>query len=223
MEFILHYPPNIFRGREYRDDEEIFECWVQRLERHAELEQQNDRERLPQLELRLKGRAEHLFEVLSEEPKVSFQAAVDSLRRRLAPVRREALVSSQLMKRKQKPTKTVYQYAQDFETLFDRSYGHRAGMDQKSKDLLKGNLFMLGLRMKWQEKILPSVKNFSDCLHQARAAEEQERQLTELHQLRGSETVHSPKSDVGSTHRRFVSTPQFRLSGHPSTPGRSSR
>ena len=67
---------------------------------------------------------------------------------------REALVSAQLMKQKQKPTETVDQYAQDFETLFDCSYGRRAGMDQKSKDLLKKDLFMLGLPMKLQEKVL---------------------------------------------------------------------
>ena len=138
-------------------------------------------------------------------------------------MRREALVSAQLMKRKQKPTETVDQYAQDFETLFDCTYGRRAGMDQKSKDLLKRDLFMLGLLMKWQEKVLPSAENFSNCLHQARAVEEQERQLTELHQPRGSETARSPKSDVGSTQHRFESTPQFRSSEHPSTPGRSSR
>ena len=70
-----------FSGEESRDDEETFDRWVWRLERHAELEQWSDREKLLQLELRLKGRAERLFEVLSEESKVSFQAAVDSLRK----------------------------------------------------------------------------------------------------------------------------------------------
>ena len=52
-------------------------------------------------------------------------------------------------------TETVDQYAQDFETFFDHSYGRRAGMDQESKDLLKRDLFVLGLRMKWQEKVFP--------------------------------------------------------------------
>ena len=126
-----------FSREESRDDEETFDRWVRRLERHAELERWSDREKLLQLELRLKGRAERLFEVLSKESKSSFQAAVDGLRKQLAPVRREALVSAQLMKRKQKATETVDQYAQDFETLFDRSYGRREGMDQESKDLLK--------------------------------------------------------------------------------------
>ena len=54
-------------------------------------------------------------------------------------------------------------------------------MDQESKDLLKRDLFVLGLALKWQEKVLPSSKDFGDCLHQARAAEEQERQLNEIH------------------------------------------
>lgn len=49
------------------------------------------------------------------------------------------------MKQKQKPTKTVDQYAQDFGTMFDHSYGRRAGMDQESEDLLKMDLFVLGL------------------------------------------------------------------------------
>ena len=142
-------------------------------------------EKLLQLELRLKGQAERLFEVLLKESKSSFQAAVDGLRKQLARVRREALVSAELMKQKQKAMEMVDQYAQDFETLFDHSYGWQEGMDQESKDL-KRDLFVLGLRMKWQ-KVLPSAESFSDCLHQARAAE-QERQLNELHQPKGSKS-----------------------------------
>ena len=53
------------------------------------------------------------------------------------------------MKRKQLPSESVDQYTQEFETLFDRSYGRRSGMDQQSKDLLRRDLFVLGLKMKW--------------------------------------------------------------------------
>ena len=72
------------------------------------------------------------------------------------------------MKRKQLPSESVDQYAQEFETLFDRSYGHRFGMDQESKDLLKRDLFMLGLKMKWQEKVLPSAQTFADSTDSGR-------------------------------------------------------
>ena len=212
-----------FSGEESKDDGETFDRWVRRLEKHAELERWSEREKLLQLELRLKGRAERLFEVLSKESKGSFQAVVDGLRKRLAPVRREALVSAQLMKRKQKATETVDQYAQEFETLFDRSYGRREGMDQESKDLLKRDLFVLGLRMKWQEKVLPSSESFSDCLHQARAAEEQERQLNELHQPKGPEAARPSKAAEGSAQRRSEPAPQARLPEHPTPPVRSSR
>ena len=75
---------------------------MQRLERHAELEQWSVRAKLLLLDLSLKRRAEHLFEVLSEDSKVSFQAAADSLRKRLAPVRWETLVLAQFMKQKQR-------------------------------------------------------------------------------------------------------------------------
>ena len=59
-------------------------------------------------------------------------------------------------------------------------------MDQESKDLLKRDLFVLGLNMKWQEKVLPSVQTFADNLHQARTAKEQERQLNELYKPHSS-------------------------------------
>ena len=44
-----------FSGEERKDDGETFDRWVRRLEKHAELERWNEREKLLQLELRLKG------------------------------------------------------------------------------------------------------------------------------------------------------------------------
>ena len=88
-------------GEENRDDEELFEWWIRKLERYAELEQWSERKKLVQLELRLKGRAECLFEDISKESKSSFSCAVESLKKWLAAARRDALLSAQLMKRKQ--------------------------------------------------------------------------------------------------------------------------
>ena len=121
-----------YSGEENRDDEDSFERWVRKLEKYAELETWSDKEKLVQLEIRLAGRDERLFEVLPKESKGSFNTAVDSLKKRLAPARRDALLSAQLMKRKQLPSESVDQYAQEFETLFDCSYGRRSGMDQES-------------------------------------------------------------------------------------------
>ena len=39
--------------------------------------------------------------------------------------------------------------------------------------------------MKWQEKVLPSAVSFADALYQARAAEEQEKQLSAMHPIVG--------------------------------------
>ena len=143
-----------------------------------------------------------MYEVLPTESKTSFSSAVESLKKRLAPARRDALLSAQLMKRKQLPSESVDQYAQEFETLFDRSYGRRSGMDQESKDLLKHDLFVLGLKMKWQEKVLPSAQTFSDSLHQARTAEEQERQLNELHKMHSSSSSASSAAPPSSPAER---------------------
>ena len=72
------------------------------------------------------------------------------------------------MKRKQLPCESVDQYVQEFESLFDCSYGRQSGMDQESKDLQKCDLFVLGLKMKLQEKALLSAQTLADSLHQAR-------------------------------------------------------
>ena len=85
------------------------------------------------------------------------------------------------MKRKQRADETVDNYSQDFESLFEKSYGKRLGMDVASRELLKRDLFVQGLLMKWQEKVLQSANSFDDALHQARAAEEQKKQLLEIH------------------------------------------
>ena len=42
-----------------------------------------------------------------------------------------------------------------FERLFDICYGWQSGMDEESKER----------KLKWQEKILPIAKTFSDSLH----------------------------------------------------------
>lgn len=62
----------------------------------------------------MKGQAKRLFEVLPDEVKKSYSSAVKGLRKRLPLVRRDALLSAQLKKRKQKAGETVDQYAQDF-------------------------------------------------------------------------------------------------------------
>ena len=88
------------------------------------------------------------------------------------------------MKRKQRAGESVSTYAQELEVLFEKSYGKRQGMDLASKELLKRDLFIQGLSLKWQEKVLPSAATFADALHQARAAEEQDTLLGELHRGR---------------------------------------
>ena len=122
----------------------------------------------------------------------NFSDASFALQQRLNPVRREAFVSAQLMRRKQQPTETVDEFVQDFENLFEHSYGRRAGMDAESREMLKRDLFVQGLSWKWQEKVLPSAESFSDALHQARAAEEQEQQLVHLHRPGMGENRYCP-------------------------------
>ena len=47
--------------------------------------------------------------------------------------------------------------------------------------MLKRDVFVQGLLLKWQKKVLPTASTFNEALHQARAAEQQERQLSQMH------------------------------------------
>ena len=174
-------PPLPMFGGADTDDGDALQRWVNKLQRHAQLQQWTGHEALLQFELHLAGKAELLYELLPNDTKVSLDTAVAALRDRLQPVQHAALASAQLMRRKQGTQESVDKYAQFLEQLFERSYGSRAGMDNDSKALLKRDLFTQGLLRKWQEKILPSAATFHDVLFQARAAEEHEHTLSELH------------------------------------------
>ena len=176
---------NPFSGEE-GEDFGGFPRWLRKLERMSELHSWSDREKLIQFELLLSGRAERIYELLPGSCKSTFQDATTALQRRLEPVGRDALRSAQLIRRRQRSGESVDIYAQDFERLFEQSYGRRTGMDEESRNMLKRDLFVQGLLLKWQEKVLPSAETFADALHQARASEEQTRQLANLHGAGGS-------------------------------------
>ena len=112
------------------DDEDSFGRWTKKFDKHSEIGRWSEREKLLQFELHLGGRAEAVYETLPADVKGSFSTAVEALRKRLQPPKRDALRSAQLIRRKQQSNELVDKYAQDFELLFDKSYGQREGMDQ---------------------------------------------------------------------------------------------
>ena len=70
-------------------------------------------------------------------------------------MKREALKSAELIKRKQMQNESVDLYAQEFKWLFFKSYGTRGGMDTESKEMLKRDIFVQFLLLKWQRKFFP--------------------------------------------------------------------
>ena len=177
----MQLPPLPMFGDAEGEDGDALRRWVKKLHRYAEMQHWTARETLLQFELHLTGKAKFLYDVLSAEVKVNLDSAVDALCERLQPIQHAALASAQLIRRKQGAEESVDAYAQGFEQLFAKSYGNRTGMDSTSKCLLKRDLFTQGLLRKWQEKISSSADTFHDVLFQARAAEEQENTLLELH------------------------------------------
>ena len=195
------------------EDGSAFDRWARKIDKHAELEGWSDRQKLLQFELHLFGKAERVYEVLPSEEKGKYETAIKALKARLCPAKREALLSAQLMRRRQRNNESVDSYVQDFEDLFNKSYGQRGGMDLESKALLKRDLFVQGLLLKWQEKVLSSAESFSDALHQARVAEEQERQLAAMHKSgseasRNRHSSHSAANTSGGTAQKQDSPSQ---------------
>ena len=207
--------------QKFGGDGDAFDRWLRKFFHYAELEQWTERQKLLQLELYLLGRAKQVYEVLPTSAKDTFPRAVESLKKRLQPVANEALLSSQLMKRKQRAGESVSTYTQELEALFEKSYGKRQGMDLASKELLKSDLFVQGLSLKWQEKVLPSAVTFPDALHQARAAEEQDTLLGELHHGRPpdkSSDKPPPSRSPLIIHLISVTVKQFALPPTPPSP-----
>ena len=121
--------------QKFGGDGDAFDRWLRKFSHYAELEQWTERQKLLQLELYLSGRAEQVYEVLPASAKDTFPRAVESLKMRLQPDANKALLSSQLMKRKQRAGESVSTYAQELEVLFEKSYGKRQGMDLASKEV----------------------------------------------------------------------------------------
>ena len=173
--------PGFNAERQAGHEGEEYERWLRKLNKHAELRRWSQRDKLLQFELLLTDKAERIYEVLPEESKKDYATATKALGERLKPAGRKALSSAQLLRRKQGTGETVDVYVQAFESLFEQSYGTQKGIDPAFRATLKRDLFVQGLSLKWQEKVLPTAETFSDALHQARSAEEQERQLAEMH------------------------------------------
>ena len=110
-----------------------------------------------------------MYELLPTSKRSNFDEAAQALSERLYPIESEALVSAQLMRSKQQSHESADDFAQDLEKFFERSYGCRRGMDEASKALLKRDVFVQGLLLQWQKKVLPLASTYSDALHQARA------------------------------------------------------
>lgn len=77
-------------------------------------------------------------------------------------------------------------------------------MDHASEELLKCDLLVHGLALKWQKKVLPSVATFTNALHQAQAAEKQTKQLNEIYKTtaKAVRTAGAGHQNRGSTKAR---------------------
>ena len=161
--------PNFGADKLSDHEGEAYGRWLRKLTKHAELQGWSEREKLLQFELHLVGRAEQIYEVLPGESKSSYAKATKALENRLKLAGRKALSSAQLLRRKQKPGEPVDEFVQAFENLFEKSYRNESGIDPAFRRTLKRDLFVQGLILKWQEKVLPTTENFTEALYLRRS------------------------------------------------------
>ena len=146
-----------------KDDDGAYKWWLIKIGKHAGLLHWSEKEKLLQFELHLAGKAESVYEVLPPEEKGSFDLASKALGKIIQPAKREALSSAQLLRRRQWTGESVDDYVRECE----HRYGHWTDVDTALKEILKQDIFVQCLLLKWQEKVLPSAVSFADTLYQS--------------------------------------------------------
>lgn len=108
------------------------------------------------------------------------------------------MVSAQLTCHKQQPNESVDEFAQDLEKLFEHSYGHRKGMDESSKEMLK-RVFCA--------RFVVEMAGKSDTITQDLpcAAEQQEKQLSSLHRSGSATKLNSNAKPMASARTQKTS------------------
>ena len=135
---------------------------------------------------------------------------MSALQKRLHLVRKDALVSAQLMHCRQEPREAADMYAQTFEQLFKKSI--KTWMYVASTATLKCDLFVPGLHLQWQDRVLPSAEPFEDALFQAWIAEQKQLDLAHLHRQQSRHLL--PHKTRSTQHKSITKYEQSNIQTH---------
>lgn len=205
--------PN-FTGTERADGETPdFQDWWEQFELVADACQWNERTKLVQLTMRLRGTAYSFYRSCPSTKKSSYHTLAEELKKRFTPIRIPAVQTNLFHERKQAPKESVDSYAQDLRQLFFKAYPDSTRGSEEAEEMGQRVLacqFVAGLHPDIKEKLVGVDGSFDSLLIKARFEEAKQKELPDL-------TASKPRSSILAP---SLSNPPERSNSHS---GRSSQ
>ena len=169
-----------FSGEPQDGDGENFSEWLERLELVANTCRWDDRAKLVNVATRLRGPAARFYRSCTPRQRSNYRDATEALRKRFTPVQIQSVQSSKFHERKQGPTESVDNYAQELQGLFHRAYASTqhegGGAEAMGKSVLRSQ-FVAGLRAELRAKVVGCPGDFEELLGKARFEEARLREV----------------------------------------------
>ena len=175
-------PLQKYSGEPTASDGETFRDWKDQFELVAGACKWDSQAKLVNLVTRLRGQAYAFYRSCTPPQRSSYDALIGELSKRFTPVRIQAIESSLFHERKQKPSETVDDYAQDLRVLFKRAYPLAQQGTQEAETMGKSVLayqFVSGLRPEIKAKVAGHEGDFEKLLTKARFEEVKLRDIGE--------------------------------------------
>lgn len=212
-----HLPqiPN-FHGGEQRDGE-TFEDWLGHFEAVANIARWDPSFKLVHLTSALRGNAKSFYRSCTPTQKSSYPQLVSALEKRFTPVKLTALQTQMFHSRKQGPTESVDDFAQELRKLHSKAYSATMGGNpeaEKVGQIVLVNQFVSGLRSELQAKVVGVEGGMEEIVTKARFEEAKLKELSGRNVGPQQKKTFPPR--VGHTNRQSqVTTPPV-----PATPPR---
>ena len=159
-----------FSGEQPDRGDENFNEWLERLELVASACKWDDQAKLVNVATRLRGPASQFYRSCTPQQRSSYRELTNVLRKRFTPVQIQSNQSSRFHERKQGPTESVDNYAQELQRLFHKAYASSqydgGGAEAMGKSVLCYQ-FVAGLRAELKAKVVGCTGDFEELLSKA--------------------------------------------------------
>ena len=169
-----------FHGGDQRDGE-TFEDWLDHFEAVSNIAKWDPSFRLVHLSAALRGNARSFYRSCTPVQKSSYPLLVGALKKRFTPVKLTALQTQMFHSRKQGPTESVDDFAQELRKLHSKAYSATTGGNaeaEKVGQIVLVNQFLSGLRSELQSKVVGVEGSMEEIVAKARFEEAKRKELS---------------------------------------------